>query len=353
MNRSEGNVRDSNMELARIVAMAMIVIGHFLFHGIQGTVIPSPLVAPRLGTEEIAILSLSILCCAGVDLFMLISGYYGIRLRWKGIISFWLLCVFYNMVALLVHTGGHSVGASDWVNALFISRTGNWFFPSYFWVMMCSPIVNKALDSFGIYTLRALAAIGLALFGVSSWRFGNPEANTIMPMMVVYFLGGYIRRERLFDKISKKMSISLFFSWALLGLIVAVVVYDCFHKEFGIFFQHNSLIVLGMAASLLLFFRTLTIRSRFINVWASTVVAALFIQDVIWSQHLYGYVRGLYLSEGLGWGVLGVIAGLTVGVFVVSFLMEWPRKKVAGYIATKGADWINKICNLEKMLDNG
>ena len=149
------------------------------------------------------------------------------------------------------------------------------------------------------------------------------------------------------------MSISLFFSWALVGLIVAVVVYDCFHKEFGIFFQHNSLIVLGMAASLLLFFRTLTIRSRFINIWASTVVAALFIQDVIWSQHLYGYVRGLYLSEGLGWGVLGVIAGLTVGVFVVSFLVEWPRKKVAGYIATKGSDWLNKICNLEKLLGNG
>lgn len=108
-----------------------------------------------------------------------------------------------------------------------------------------------------------------------------------------------------------------------------------------------------MAASLLLFFRTLTIRSRFVNVWASTVVAALFIQDVIWSQHLYGYVRGLYLSEGLGWGVLGVIAGLTVGVFVVSFLVEWPRKKVAGYIATKVADWLNKICNLEKLLGNG
>ena len=52
-------------------------------------------------------------------------------------------------------------------------------------------------------------------------------------------------------------------------------------------------------------------------------------------------------------GVLGVIAGLTVGVFVVSFLVEWPRKKVAGYIATKGADWLNKICNLEKLLGNG
>ena len=301
------------------MAMAMIVIGHFLFHGIQGTVIPSPLVTPRLGTEEIAILSLSILCCAGVDLFMLISGYYGIRLRWKSILSFWLLCVFYNMVALLVHTGGHSVGASDWVNALFISRTGNWFFPSYFWVMMCSPIVNKALDSFGIYTLRALAAIGLALFGVSSWRFGNPEANTIMPMMVVYFLGGYIRRERLFDKISKKMSISLFFSWALLGLIVAVVVYDCFHKEFGIFFQHNSLIVLGMAASLLLFFRTLTIRSRFINVWASTVVAALFIQDVIWSQHLYGYVQSPMGKELDSLADL-ITSGLTPGATVFVML---------------------------------
>ena len=206
-----------------------------------------------------------------MDLFILISGYYGIRIRWESLLSFGLLCVFNNLIALLIQADSHGVG--DFVNALFILRTPNWFFPAYFGVMMCSPILNKALDTFEIKTLQLLAVMGIVLVGISSWRFANPDSNTALPMMVIYFLGGYIRRERMFDKVNKCQSLFMFFAWALVGFVVAVVVYDCFHKEFGIFFQHNSFIVLGMAVSLLLIFRRLAVRSRFVNVWASTVVA--------------------------------------------------------------------------------
>ena len=108
------------MELARIVAMAMIVFGHFIFHGIQGTIGPSPNVTPYLDWRECVILSMSVLCCAGVDIFMLISGYFGIKLRWKSVLSFYFLCLFYNVLSLAVSAFSQPVSLTDILNVFFI-----------------------------------------------------------------------------------------------------------------------------------------------------------------------------------------------------------------------------------------
>lgn len=340
------------MELARIVAMAMILVGHFMFHGIQHTVIPSPLSQSTLGLSNSVILAVSVLCTAGVDLFMLISGFYGIRLRWKSLLSFWLLCVFYNAVHLLVNTPMSEIGPSGIFNVFFISKTPNWFFQGYFWVMMVSPVLNKAVKELDIRALRCIVAIGLVLICISSWKFANPKGNTALLLMFVYVLGGYVRREELFSKVTRKQALLSFISLWIAGVAFGIFIFDIFHKEYGILFQHNSFLVIAMATSLFLFFRKCEIRSRFINTWASTVVAALFIQDVILFRPLYGYVNGLYVNEGLSAHLWLMIAALTLAVFVAAFIIEWPRKKITGVITGALAERLNRIVNIGEILGN-
>lgn len=352
MRINNNQVRDSNMELARILAMAMVVVGHFFFHGVLGTVSPSPLVTPTLGVTDIIIHTVSVLCTAGVGLFMLISGFYGIKLRWKSLISFWLLCVFYNAVNLFVNTPAGEIGASGILNIFFISKTPNWFFQGYFWVMMVSPVLNKAVREFDIRALRCIVALGLVLICVSSWKFANPKGNTALLLMFVYVLGGYIGREDMFSRVTGKQALMSFIVLWIAGVVLGIVVFDIFHKEYGIFFQHNSFLVIAMAVSLFLFFMKCEIRSRFINVWASTVVAALFIQDVILFRPLYGYVNGLYVNEGLSAHLWLVIAALTIAVFAAAFIIEWPRKKVAGMISGALAERLNRIVNIGEILGN-
>lgn len=346
------NTRDSNIELARIIAMAMVIVGHFFFHGVQGTVIPSPLSCPKLGIADITILSVSVLCTAGVDLFMLISGFYGIRLRWQSLISFWLLCVFYNAVNLFVNTPFSEIRLSGVANVLFISRTPNWFFQGYFWVLLSSPVLNKAIKELDIRALRCVVILGTVLICLSSWRFGNPKGNTALLLMYVYVLGGYIRREYWFAKVTKGKALTAYFTICIAGILLATLVYDVFHKEYGIFFQHNSILVVSMAVCLFLFFRKCEIRSGWVNTMASTVVAALFIQDVILFGPLYGYVNEMYLNEGLSPHLWLTIALLTLGVFACAFVVEWPRKKVAGLITNALASRLNRYINLGEILGN-
>ena len=341
--------RDSNMELARIVAMAMILIGHFVFHGLQKGM-PFPEVLPVLGGKEIILLSVWALCTPGVDLFVLISGYYGIKLNWKSLISFWLLCVFYNTINLFVNTPLSGITFIKAIDVLFISRTGNWFFKAYFWLMMTSPILNKALSEFGIKALRLLCGIGIVLLCVSSWKFANPDGNTALMLMVLYFIGGYLRKEPIIQNITEKKAFAGYLTVATLTILSGILVHDCFHKQYGILLQHNSLLVIIMAISLLLFFRTLDIRSKAINMWASTVVAALFIQDMILYVPLYDYFHTMYLQEGLSGHVCLSVIAATFLIFLAAFIIELPRKKIAGKLAGFAASKLNGLLDFEKIL---
>ena len=343
--------RDSNMELARIVAMIMIILGHFVFHGIQGTVGTSPVTTPVLGFDEYLILVVSCLCSAGVNLFMLISGYYGIRLKWQSIISFYLLCVFYNAVALFVQSRYQALGFRDIIDVIFISRTGNWFFKGYFWVMMVSPILNKAIKEFNLTQLRVLAAIGMILTCVSSCFLGNPKGNGALLLMFVYFLGGYIRRDDFAGKVGRIKALGLYFAICLTAIIVSAVVFNVFHKEYGIFFQHNSPFVVLAAVALFLFFKNISLNSGIVNSIASTVVAAIFIQDVIFYKPLYWYVNDCYISRGMGWSLWTYILALTAAVFLVSFIIEKPRKFIADRISSSLSKALDRLLPINAILN--
>lgn len=343
--------RDSNMELARIVAMAMILIYHFAFHGVQW-MHPSPLEIPRLGAFELTNFIVISMFVAGSDLFMMISGYYGIRLRWKSLLSFWLLCIFYNAVNLFVNNSADAIGAKEIVDIFLISKTGNWFFRCYFWVMLASPIINLALNKLELKALRILAAAGLVLTCISSWRFANPDGNTPELLMVLYFWGGYLRRETALTGFSKGKALAVFAAACLTLIASGVIAYNVFHKEYGIFVQHNSIFVVAMAAALLLFFRECNLKSRFINLWASTVVAALFIQDVILYGPIYRFVHDLAMKEGQCAHLWLTVLGLTAAIFIAAFIIEWPRKKIAGVLADRGSDWLDRVFDLGKALGN-
>ena len=74
-------VRNSNIELLRIIAMMFIVIWHISVHAQKGE-LPSHNYIAAITTT-------------GVNLFVLISGYWGIKLKWKSLLNILSIVVFY------------------------------------------------------------------------------------------------------------------------------------------------------------------------------------------------------------------------------------------------------------------
>lgn len=110
--------RQSNFELLRIFSMLLILVHHFICHGVEGT--PLNLLT---GVDAFAII--------GVNLFLLISGYFKIRLTWKSFLNLVFICMFCKVVHLGVDTFALSIShpLHEWLlKPIFVvSRSGGWF----------------------------------------------------------------------------------------------------------------------------------------------------------------------------------------------------------------------------------
>ena len=97
--QSHRDVRDSQIELLRIIAMVMMLILHANFLGARAPEHTDFLVnAPRAWEQMI----LEALCIVAVDTFVLISGWYGIQFKKRRLAGFLFQVWFFTFVLYFV-----------------------------------------------------------------------------------------------------------------------------------------------------------------------------------------------------------------------------------------------------------
>jgi len=85
------------------------------------------------------------LAIVGVNVFVLISGYFGIKARVKGIVSLLFQAFFYTVgvYSTLVFLGQESFNLSEFMGSLMpLNRKAEWFLPTYLSLMIFSPLLN-------------------------------------------------------------------------------------------------------------------------------------------------------------------------------------------------------------------
>lgn len=332
--------RDSNMELARIIAMAMIVFRHFIFHGMWNGW-PGPISSHGALCANEYILCLTLfLFSAGMNIFMLISGYYGIKLKWKGVIGFWLISIFYNALSLLFN--GIS-GPMDIVNVFIISRSKHWFVKSYFLLMLMAPVLNAALDNLDLKHLRLSAICMFIICCISGWAFNNGTSNAmnVLYLICVYFIGGWLRRDDITSKISGKTGIIGYCLCAVLNFIGMLIIYYLLKKEIGIIYQNNNPITLVGACLLLCWFRNLKLKSRFVNTFASAMFGVLLISDLVFAGKLYPFIHASYVDGGARFPLIFALTYILT--FAAGFAVEYLRKMISNPLSGKISGKMERI----------
>lgn len=261
-------------------------------------------------------------------MFVLISGYFGIRLSVKSFLNFYLLCLFYNITAWLVHSYDLGFSIKELVYSLFVTKTDNWFFPAYLWLMFLSPIINIFVQNTDLNRLRIIVYTFVILTIVSGYLLSynaNPNGYTVLHLVFVYLIGALIKKEK--ERLGKKYYMMSYILCALInGCLCSVLVN---HTSWnGMYCYHyNNPLVLTASISLFLFFEKVEIQSKTTNKIASTVVAALLIQDVV-LRHLM--VKSLKDSLSIGPSSFIVNSILWfVSFFVCAFIVETVRKPLA------------------------
>lgn len=128
--------RDSNIELCRLVCMFYIVVFHLFIHNKDVT---GGLYYTRALTTIFSI---------GVPVFVLISGYFGIKRSARGLLSIIAQVIFYNVAAvvLCILVFHQDITKENLISIIFpITRTEYWFISSYILLYILAPYLNRLI----------------------------------------------------------------------------------------------------------------------------------------------------------------------------------------------------------------
>lgn len=187
-------VRNSSLELLRIVAMLMIVAFHFFRHG--GFDFPED----SFTVNRIYYQFLLMFGNFGNAVFVLISGYFLIlsdRLKPQRLINLWLRMVFYSAAfyAASVLIGRADFGAKGILSVLRpVTKFRWWLASTYIILYLIHPYLNMFLKRMTKEEYRKfLAAVFCYWCIIPMLSKSNFGANALINFMCLYSLAGYFR----------------------------------------------------------------------------------------------------------------------------------------------------------------
>lgn len=262
MNSLKAQRRIPNFEILRVVAMFLIIVGHFFVHGISGN--GNDVNLKYDGTSMIDTLgfgitqSLWVISSISVNLYVLISGYFLIqsKAKWSKIPTIWLQTVFYSVCIylVLIASGGGNFNVVELLRSLFVIKFGAvsdrtyWFVTQYIGMLAVSPFLNRMVSNFTQTEYRKLLLVLIMMdfyFGCVFYGDVYSGGQTLFHFITVYFIAGYIRLYHLFDTVSLNKLISAF-AMCVLALVVLDYSYcfvHCFrhHESFQLLLSQRYL----------------------------------------------------------------------------------------------------------------
>ena len=251
--------RDSNFELCRLVCMLYIVIYHLIIH------------VPGVYENTMWGRPLRTICHIGVVVFVMISGYYGIRRKWRRLLELALTVCFYNVLGILIATlcFRQPFEVKSLLSVFFpVTNGGYWFITSYVVLYMIAPYINMVLEKLDKHEFL----VSLLVFTIVVWYGGGIWSNNIghgrgiMAFILSYGIGFFIRK--FYSTETRKLAY-----WGGQYLIISFIIFACIAFLPGIMskainylsFGYNAIGLYIMSILFLLMFQNIKIKSKVIN----------------------------------------------------------------------------------------
>ena len=327
--------RDSNIELLRIVAMLLLMGVHANYVAL-GTpnvndIIGNPTNAFfRFLTENI--------CIVGVNVFVLISGWFGIRHKAKSLCNLLFQCLFFSIAVYIVCfiSGEVEFNRINIMSSFLLYKNAYLFVWAYLILYAIAPILNTFIESSDRKTFkRALImywTIEMIVCLFTSCGYFNGGYDPL------HFIGLYLLA-RYFSLYIKSFS-----KWICLAIYVLCVICNtlmCFlpamllGKDIGVLFSISFAYtgpfnIIG-ALALLLFFTKLNIKSKLIN-WISVSCLTVYIIHSHECIYLKYRAAAHYIYNSYsGVTFFAVMIAFILSIFIVCILLD----KVRIYIFNK------------------
>ena len=312
-------MRSSNIELCRIAAILLVVLLHSAAWT-QGD-------SQSLDTCFVPALFMKGFAIVGVNVFVFISGWFGITMKKRSVLNILYICLFYGVIRV---ASLFFLGQIELRNLFILSDT-TWFVISYFGLVLFSPILNRFIDT---STKRELGITIIFLFAYQTWFGWFPAlpyfdtfqgGYSFVSFIIIYLMAQYLRRYGGFAFV-EQYCLVLYIAISIgLGFIAYYSVKYSIPIT-GYLFKYNNPLVL--LSSVCFFFSFSSIKmpnSKIVNYLASSTLAVLLIHEPQpfhgYMKRSFGYLRDHFSGgEEILYWVLAIIC-----VYVICILIDQVR----------------------------
>lgn len=343
-------IRQSNIELLRILAMFMICVIHANMVSLQHPNTNELLISPIPTITRYCIESLGIV---GVNIFVFISGWFTINTRKKSVFAFifQILMLWGGSFMLFCMIGLTEFNLTN-ISEIFAFSSYDWFIKSYIVLLILAPVLNKYLEH-SSEKLQRLIIFYFFLFTCTYGWFGGAKRFFVSGYTPLFFIGLYLlshyvrccyhqnstpRMIKFLVSMDKKYDLALFFTCAIINTFLGVIgLYFNKSNAYGLVYAYTNPFTIIGALYLLLYFSKLDIQSNvFINYFAKgsfavyllhsekTVIRPLFTKSVC---VLYNFSSGIFC-------IVSIFIFLLF-VYIVSVIIDRPRILLWKFISNK------------------
>ena len=319
------SARKSNFELMRIFLMLMVVAGHLTINsGKLGS----------LGTADYYVANICrSFCMFSVNAFVLLSGYFGVKLNVRKLIHLTLKVAFYTyfffILSLLL--GIHQLDLMKDIQLLIpIITKKYWFITIYFVLCIFSPYLNRLLEMLSEKELKHLLILGFVVFyliatfcfAINADQIATDAGYGFLNFIYLYCLGFYIRHYYK-DAHSAHYYFVLYIACSVILFIANHFMTSVLGFYFNSFISYNTVFVLAGAVSLFMCFKNLNIKTNnFLNHCASRSFFVFIIHSAPYFAH-YIFVDYLKLNSYSGLHLAVVFIVLPFAVYAVCWLIDY------------------------------
>lgn len=333
--------RNINLDILRCLAMVGIVAMHICVHGLSSI---QNLQSESLRRDEGILTELIIIgvFVIAVNLFFLISGYYGLSFKRKKALSLWLEANEYSTVTYLcaAHIGAEEFTFKHLIENLLWGGVNYWFLVVYLLIYLFSDYYNRIIDSMTDKEIKTFVTVFFAINVLLGFLFENSHYGTpfsVLPMLFIYSCGRALRKCNL--KKYQTVKIAMLYFIATFATIGGSYLAILIHKQklaYRILTSYCSPFVI--VASICVFLLFIKMREMctsdklqiIITRMSSATFAVYLLTDSISSRKfIYKPLKFLFgiNLEGRSY-LLPIVIGYAVFLFIICELIDCLRVRV-------------------------
>ena len=290
---SISKTRQSNIELLRCIAIFLILVVHANYFSF-GTPTPENIrLFPEINFAKILIENISVIC---VNVFILISGWFGIHPKFKSIGGFLFQCIFICFCSYIFYSiKGNSLS----ILSVFSPFKESNFITSYILMYLFTPIMNSFIESSSRKAFQTFLVFFYFISFTGGWLLFFNDFNvgkSTLSFMGLYLLARFVRIHTHIAEIPIQHLIIMYLMMLLgtTSLVWGVTILNISDHLSNILLNittsYASPIVVVMSLLLLLIFSKLNFHSKAINWIATSAFAVVLIHGKIFAPTgLNGY----------------------------------------------------------------